>query len=285
MVIGELITGICCLFHSREYGQQNSQGAYLINAELIELEPEQEELLAKLVEAEKTLPREKRQEFIYYNFKPVTVALTNHDNWGMTTQVTINETPQQVVFSANGLAKLSLGIGTFLHGIPGFQIPKPEDEARVLALKNSVAPVELVPPETSCGVIFHPQIKMFFEVLASDIDFLRETGLLRFSSQEEFSVSGEGLSYYKKMQGKFEQNVHKPLRNSNMTRQENIQVDNDANDAQFRVFISHSSHDKPFVHRLAADLKNQDLDIWVDEQELQVGDSIVQGISSGLKGH
>jgi hypothetical protein len=52
---------------------------------------------------------------------------------------------------------------------------------------------------------------------------------------------------------------------------------------QPRVFVSHSSKDKPFVRRLTDDLKAHNLDVWFDEQELGVGDSIVQGVSAGLK--
>ncbi|MCI0489761.1 MAG: toll/interleukin-1 receptor domain-containing protein, partial [Blastocatellia bacterium] len=49
-----------------------------------------------------------------------------------------------------------------------------------------------------------------------------------------------------------------------------------------RVFISHSSKDKNFVRKLADDLKRSGFKIWLDEIELKVGDSIVQGISDGL---
>lgn len=50
-----------------------------------------------------------------------------------------------------------------------------------------------------------------------------------------------------------------------------------------RVFISHSSQDKPFVRRLVADLIRADLKVWIDERELKVGDSIVANIEEGLK--
>jgi len=52
---------------------------------------------------------------------------------------------------------------------------------------------------------------------------------------------------------------------------------------QPRVFISHNSMDKPFVRRLTDDLKKYELAVWFDEQELGVGDSIVQGVSNALK--
>jgi hypothetical protein len=49
-----------------------------------------------------------------------------------------------------------------------------------------------------------------------------------------------------------------------------------------KVFVSHSSKDKPFVRRLVDELKQRNVHVWFDERELQVGDSIVHGISTGL---
>ncbi len=50
-----------------------------------------------------------------------------------------------------------------------------------------------------------------------------------------------------------------------------------------KVFVSHSSQDKPFVRDLVDELKQRNVQVWFDERELQVGDSIVQGISKGLE--
>ncbi len=50
-----------------------------------------------------------------------------------------------------------------------------------------------------------------------------------------------------------------------------------------RVFISHSSQDKPFARKLTTDLERQNLYVWLDKRELRVGDSIVEKISEGLK--
>jgi hypothetical protein len=50
-----------------------------------------------------------------------------------------------------------------------------------------------------------------------------------------------------------------------------------------KVFISYSSRDKKFVRRLTADLQAQSLDVWVDEQRLEVGASLAGGISKGLE--
>ena len=53
--------------------------------------------------------------------------------------------------------------------------------------------------------------------------------------------------------------------------------------AKARVFISHASQDKPFVRKLVQELEKHHLDVWFDEQEIKVGDSIVAKVSGGLK--
>ncbi|MBC7816119.1 MAG: toll/interleukin-1 receptor domain-containing protein [Planctomycetaceae bacterium] len=50
-----------------------------------------------------------------------------------------------------------------------------------------------------------------------------------------------------------------------------------------KVFISHSSKDKPFVRRLVGDLKAGSIPIWFDELELKVGDSLRQTIERGIQ--
>lgn len=48
------------------------------------------------------------------------------------------------------------------------------------------------------------------------------------------------------------------------------------------VFLSHSSKDKPLARRIAENLIQNNIDVWLDEWELLVGDSIVQKIQHGL---
>jgi hypothetical protein len=48
------------------------------------------------------------------------------------------------------------------------------------------------------------------------------------------------------------------------------------------AFLSHSSKDKPFVRRLAADLTKNEITTWLDEQMIKVGDSIVDKVGQGL---
>ncbi len=49
-----------------------------------------------------------------------------------------------------------------------------------------------------------------------------------------------------------------------------------------QVFLSHSHKDKTFAKRLAADLRNNHHDVWVDEAEIRVGDSLIEKIGDAL---
>lgn len=49
-----------------------------------------------------------------------------------------------------------------------------------------------------------------------------------------------------------------------------------------KVFISHSGKDKPFVRKLKEDLNFNDINTWVDEDELQVGDKLYDSLMLGL---
>lgn len=48
------------------------------------------------------------------------------------------------------------------------------------------------------------------------------------------------------------------------------------------VFISHNHADKDFVRRLGADLASFGVRPWIDEAELDVGDSLLTKISSAI---
>lgn len=54
------------------------------------------------------------------------------------------------------------------------------------------------------------------------------------------------------------------------------------NSGEVVVFLSHSSKDKKFIRRLAADLEANGIGVWLDEQQILVGDSINDKISQGL---
>ena len=49
------------------------------------------------------------------------------------------------------------------------------------------------------------------------------------------------------------------------------------------LFISYSSEDRNFAERLATDLRNLGIGIWLDKWEIKVGDSIIEKIEKGIK--
>ena len=48
------------------------------------------------------------------------------------------------------------------------------------------------------------------------------------------------------------------------------------------VFLSHSHADKPFARKLAASLRAAGHGVWIDEAEIDIGDSLVEKIREGL---
>lgn len=50
-----------------------------------------------------------------------------------------------------------------------------------------------------------------------------------------------------------------------------------------RAFISHSSKDKPFVRKLKEDLQFNEIETWVDEDELKPGDKLYDTLILGLQ--
>jgi hypothetical protein len=49
------------------------------------------------------------------------------------------------------------------------------------------------------------------------------------------------------------------------------------------VFLSHAHQDKPFARKLAGDLRREGHPVWLDEAEINIGDSLVEKIGEGLK--
>src|SRR4051794_26452924 len=48
------------------------------------------------------------------------------------------------------------------------------------------------------------------------------------------------------------------------------------------AFLSHSSVDKPFARKLAKELEQRKVQIWLDEIEIRVGESIPEKIGEGI---
>jgi hypothetical protein len=49
-----------------------------------------------------------------------------------------------------------------------------------------------------------------------------------------------------------------------------------------RVFISHSSADKPIARTIATELRNRGISVWIDEESISVGSSIGSAIADGI---
>lgn len=49
------------------------------------------------------------------------------------------------------------------------------------------------------------------------------------------------------------------------------------------LFLSHTGDDKPFVRRLRDDLLVHGVPVWIDEAEIQIGDSLTEKIAEGIK--
>ncbi|MNI43655.1 TIR domain protein [compost metagenome] len=49
------------------------------------------------------------------------------------------------------------------------------------------------------------------------------------------------------------------------------------------IFLSHTSIDKPFVEKLARDLKRIGVNVWFDKWEIKIGDSITWRIEEGIR--
>lgn len=48
------------------------------------------------------------------------------------------------------------------------------------------------------------------------------------------------------------------------------------------IFLSHNHQDKAFVRRLGKDLQENGIQVWIDEAEIKVGDSLLQKIEIGI---
>jgi hypothetical protein len=51
-----------------------------------------------------------------------------------------------------------------------------------------------------------------------------------------------------------------------------------------KVFLSHASADKPTVRAIAQALTDSQIEVWLDEADIRVGESIPEAITSGLFG-
>jgi TIR domain len=50
-----------------------------------------------------------------------------------------------------------------------------------------------------------------------------------------------------------------------------------------KIFLSHNHNDKPFVRELASYLRRYGIEVWVDEAEIKIGDSLIEKVGQGIK--
>ena len=50
-----------------------------------------------------------------------------------------------------------------------------------------------------------------------------------------------------------------------------------------KIFISYSSDDREFVAKLVLDLSARGFEVWYDQWELEVGDSLIEKIEEGIQ--
>ena len=49
------------------------------------------------------------------------------------------------------------------------------------------------------------------------------------------------------------------------------------------IFLSHASVDKPFVEKLAKDLKRIGVNVWFDNWSIKIGESITWQVEEGIR--
>jgi hypothetical protein len=62
-----------------------------------------------------------------------------------------------------------------------------------------------------------------------------------------------------------------------------IEIEKEKTQYKWDVFISYSSKDKQIIKKIAADLKRNRISYWLDEDQIEPGDSIAQTIEQGLQ--
>ena len=58
---------------------------------------------------------------------------------------------------------------------------------------------------------------------------------------------------------------------------------NGSDNRHFDCFLSHNSADKPWVIRLKDELRQKDLKVWLDQDEIRPGDLFVEALERGIE--
>jgi len=95
-----------------------------------------------------------------------------------------------------------------------------------------------------------------------------------------FHTTMSGCEYAEQI----EQRVKEEEREFSGKKQSGQQLDEThETEGRISVFLSHSSRDKPLARQIAHDLLMANIDVWLDEWKILVGDSITQCIQRGLE--
>lgn len=124
------------------------------------------------------------------------------------------------------------------------------------------------------GESLHQDLEMDDEAIARNVWYLKEKGLIDAS----MVISDPP---YTSIQIKRAGREAIERHNESLDRQ--VEMMAETEDTQYDVFISHASEDKDgFVRPLANALDERGLDVWYDEFELEIGDSLRDSIDRGL---
>ena len=124
------------------------------------------------------------------------------------------------------------------------------------------------------GESLHTDLEMDGKAVARNVWFLKERGFIDLSMTT-------GDPPYTSIQ--ITRTGRKAIESHNELLSQQEEMMNETEDTQYDVFISHASEDKEdFVRPLATTLDENGLDVWYDEFELEIGDSLRDSIDRGL---
>ncbi|QOG01917.1 toll/interleukin-1 receptor domain-containing protein [Flavobacterium sp. MDT1-60] len=123
------------------------------------------------------------------------------------------------------------------------------------------------------------------QIASKSVELGRKKQDLRKAEEtEQKKIQKEQLDFQKKLQQdiQIQKNQLEFLVNQNYSSKIKI-TESEINDKEFDFFISHASEDKEEIVRDLADaLKENGFEVWYDEFELKIGDSLRKKIDNGL---
>ncbi|CAN5642714.1 hypothetical protein BH20VER1_BH20VER1_05470 [soil metagenome] len=166
---------------------------------------------------------------------------------------------------------VTLGITEHLNGEFSLRLPYPpkgsEDEKKAV-LKESLYKMPLL-----------RQLRQFRKLGDDASTALRKAATLSGVENYNEAAMAPLLKWARELGAVDAENSLEDLVDEAVIRKEERHL---ASGKQTVAFLSHSSRDKPFIRKLAADLNQAGIDVWFDEQTILVGDSMTEKIGQGL---